>query len=103
MNILEEILFNYPQENVDFGTIKKDFKNYTGKELNENKMLNLKILKEYNKNHFLTIGGALLIGKNDVEKILNVRERRARSILKDYVEKGYLKRYGKGRNTYYKL
>jgi len=59
----EEILFDYPEERIDFQPIKNDFKNFTGKELNEIKMLNLKILKEYNKRKFLTIGGSLLIGK----------------------------------------
>ncbi|APT75144.1 hypothetical protein LN42_01080 [Marinitoga sp. 1137] len=61
----EEILFDYPEESIDFQPIKTDFKKFTGKELNEIKMVNLKILKEYNKKKFLTIGGALLIGKDE--------------------------------------
>ncbi|WP_129407818.1 hypothetical protein [Marinitoga lauensis] len=43
------------------------------------------------------------ITRKDVEAILNVKERRARDILKKYVEKGFLQKYGQGRNTYYKL
>ncbi|NUU96870.1 MULTISPECIES: hypothetical protein [Marinitoga] len=52
----------------------------------------LKFLNEHGK-----------ITRSDVEKILNIKERQARNILKEYVEKGLLKRNGSGKNTYYTI
>ncbi|WGS64965.1 hypothetical protein JRV97_11515 [Marinitoga aeolica] len=43
------------------------------------------------------------ITRKEVEILLNIKERRARDILKMYVDKGYLKKIGKGKNTYYIL
>lgn len=43
------------------------------------------------------------ITRKEVEDLLNIKERRARDILKMYVEKGYLKKIGKGKNTSYIL
>jgi len=43
----------------------------------------------------------LKITSKDVEALLQVKEARARRILKEMVEKGLIKRMGRGRNTYY--
>ncbi len=41
------------------------------------------------------------IKRKDIEEILNLKERRARSILKEMVDDGLLERRGSGTNTYY--
>lgn len=41
------------------------------------------------------------IRRKDIEEILNVKERRARDILKEMVDDGLLERRGSGINTYY--
>ncbi|ACJ75082.1 ATP-dependent DNA helicase [Thermosipho africanus TCF52B] len=43
------------------------------------------------------------ITRVDVEQLFNVKERRARDILKNMVDKGILKRKGKGSKVYYEL
>ncbi len=58
----EEILYSYSLQKTDFEEIKKDFLKETGKKLNINKLLNLKILKEENGKLFITRGGLLLSG-----------------------------------------
>ncbi|WP_129407817.1 RNA-binding domain-containing protein [Marinitoga lauensis] len=69
----EEILFSYEPDEKDFNELKKDFYNFTKKELSKNKMLNLKILRMYNKKSFLSIGGALIIGKNDIFEFSGIK------------------------------
>ncbi len=58
--------------------------------LDEDKKQILDYLKEKGK-----------IKRKDIEEILNLKERRARSILKEMVDDGLLERRGSGTNTYY--
>jgi len=58
--------------------------------LDEDKKKILDYLKEKGK-----------IRRRDIEEILNVKERRARDVLKGMVDSGLLERHGKGTNTYY--
>lgn len=58
--------------------------------LDEDKKKILDYLKEKGK-----------IRRRDIEEILNVKERRARDVLKGMVDSGLLERHGKGANTYY--
>ncbi|MGB4751396.1 MAG: hypothetical protein WBH60_02025 [Fervidobacterium sp.] len=58
--------------------------------LDEDKSMVLEYVKEKGK-----------IRRKDIEEILNVKERRARDILKEMVDDGLLERRGSGTNTYY--
>ena len=58
--------------------------------LDEDKSMILDYVKEKGK-----------IRRKDIEEILNVKERRARDILKEMVDDGLLERRGSGTNTYY--
>jgi len=58
--------------------------------LDEDKKQILDYLKEKGK-----------IRRKDIEEILNLKERGARSILKEMVDDGLLERRGSGTNTYY--
>ncbi len=53
------------------------------------------LINIFNKNGFIT--------RKDVEKIFNVKDRRARDILKSLIDKNVLQRYGKGPKTKYKF
>lgn len=50
----EEIVYDYELSNIGLSDLKKDFYRYTEKELNEEKLINLKLIKEENGKKYCT-------------------------------------------------
>jgi ATP-dependent DNA helicase RecG len=61
----EEIIYDVSYNEKEIYNLKKDFLNLTGKKLTKSDLYNLKILKNIRQSDYLTVGGALLIGKNN--------------------------------------
>lgn len=62
----EEIIYDAIYDESEISNLKKDFLYLTGKELTKSDLYNLKILKNIRQKDYLTVGGALLIGKNNL-------------------------------------
>jgi len=61
----EELDYELDEKSLDMERLKSDFHGYTGRSLNHNDLLNLKILKEEHGKIYPTIGGLLLAGKTN--------------------------------------
>ncbi|NLH36595.1 MAG: ATP-dependent DNA helicase [Thermotogaceae bacterium] len=62
----EEILYDVEFSVDDFSELRKDFRKFTGKNLESKDLYNLKLLKNVRGKDYLTVGGALLVGRNDL-------------------------------------
>jgi ATP-dependent DNA helicase RecG len=61
----EEIDYEKNEAIIDIQRLYDDFQKYTGRKLEFNNLLTLRILKEENRKYYPTIGGLLLAGKED--------------------------------------
>ncbi len=61
----EEIDYEKNEAIIDIQRLYDDFQKYTGRKLEFNNLLTLRILKEENKKYYPTIGGLLLAGNED--------------------------------------
>jgi ATP-dependent DNA helicase RecG len=61
----EELDYELDEKSLDMEQLKSDFHGYTGRSMNHNDLLNLKILKEEHGKIYPTVGGLLLAGKTN--------------------------------------
>lgn len=69
----EELNYELNEDSLDMERLKMDFRDFTGKEMIFNDLLNLKILKKEHDKIHPTIGGLLLAGKNNYLEYARVK------------------------------
>jgi ATP-dependent DNA helicase RecG len=69
----EELDYELDEKNLDMERLKTDFHRYTGRSLDYNRLLNLKILVEEHGKIYPTVGGLLLAGKIDYMEYARIK------------------------------
>ena len=62
----EEILYDAPFNEKELEKLIKDLEIFTGRRVNRKDLYNFKIIKKERGKDYLTVGGALLLGRNDI-------------------------------------
>jgi ATP-dependent DNA helicase RecG len=69
----EQPLYDKIEENLDIERLKKDFQRLSGKELTPPDLLNLRIIREEGKQRFVTVGGMMLAGRENLPEYTRVK------------------------------
>lgn len=69
----EELDYELDEKSLDLEQLKTDFHRYTGRSLDYNRLLNLKILVEEHGKIYPTVGGLLLAGKTDYMEYARIK------------------------------
>lgn len=69
----EELDYELDEKSLDLERLKTDFHRYTGRSLDYNRLLNLKILVEEHGKIYPTVGGLLLAGKTDYMEYARIK------------------------------
>lgn len=69
----EEIIFHKTDKDIDFQRLKQDFFRLTHRELRFTDLINLKIIREENKNYHPTAGGIMLAGRENSFEYARIR------------------------------
>lgn len=69
----EECMYEYSLSDMDIEKLKKDFFNYTGRELNEQALFNMKLVKEENGKKYPTRALALLASRSNIFEFARIK------------------------------
>ena len=69
----EQPLHDKNEEHIDIERLKKDFQRLSGRELTPPDLLNLRIIREEGKQRFVTVGGMMLAGRENLPEYARVK------------------------------